>query len=134
MTEPSDFPVPEAIPLTAPYWQALSEGRLVFQRCKKCGYAWLPARSECPACLGDDVAWETASGRARVVSWVIYHYAFNKAFRDRLPYNVAIVELDEGPRLITNIVNQGDGLAVDRPAELVLEQEHEVTVARFRLV
>ncbi|MBI2225737.1 MAG: OB-fold domain-containing protein [Betaproteobacteria bacterium] len=134
MTETSDFPLPEVTPLTAPYWQALAAGRLVFQRCRKCGHAWLPARSECNACLGDDVGWENASGRGRIVSWVIYHYAFNKAFRDRLPYNVAIVALEEGPRLITNIVNPEAGLAADRPVELAIGQEHGVALARFCVV
>lgn len=130
----SEFPVPEITERTAPYWKALSEGCLVFQRCKNCGHAWLPPRTECSVCLCDEVAWEAASGGGRVVSWVIYHHAFNSAFRDRLPYNVVLVELDEGPRLISNIVNEGDGLAIEKRVELVLEQEHGVAVARFRLV
>ncbi|MBI3937507.1 MAG: OB-fold domain-containing protein [Betaproteobacteria bacterium] len=52
----------------------------------------------------------------------------------RVPYNVAIVELEEGPRLITNIVNPQAGLAADRPVQLVIEQEHGVALARFRVV
>ncbi|MBI3068794.1 MAG: OB-fold domain-containing protein [Betaproteobacteria bacterium] len=134
MSEQSDFPLPEITPLTEPYWKALSEGRLTFQRCGSCGAAWLPARAECARCLGDELGWETASGRGRLVSWVVYHHAFHKAFAQRLPYNVAIVELEEGPRLITNIVNPQAGLAVDRPVQLVIEQEHGVALARFRVV
>ena len=134
MPDTNDFPLPEANPLTASYWQALAEGRLVFQRCRKCGHAWLPARTECTGCLSDEVGWEQASGRGRIVSWVIYHHAFNKAFRDRLPYNVAVVELEEGPRLITNIVNPAAGLAADRPVQLAVEQEHGIALARFRMV
>jgi uncharacterized OB-fold protein len=123
----------EFTPLSAPYWQALAAGRLTFQRCPHCHYAWLPARQECPACLRDGSVWETACGRGRLISWVVYHIAYHPAFADRLPYNVAIVALDEGPRLITNIVNPEAGLAIERPVELSIGQAHGVALAQFRL-
>ena len=76
----------------------------------------------------------TASGKGRVVSWVIYHHAYHEAFKEQLPYNVALVELDEGPRLITNIVNPDAGIAAERPVKLQIEDEHGVALARFALV
>jgi uncharacterized OB-fold protein len=129
-----DFPVPEPTPLTQPYWDALRQGRLTFQRCRHCGHAWLPPRAECPQCLHPDWDWTTASGRGRVVSWVIFHHAYHEAFKSRVPYNVALVELDEGPRLITNIVNPQAGLAAERPVDLRVEDEHGAALARFALV
>lgn len=128
-----NFPLPEPTPLSQPYWDELAQGRLTFQRCRKCGHAWLPLRAECPECLGPEWEWAEASGKGRVISWVIYHHAYHEAFRDRLPYNVALVELDEGPRLITNIVNPQAGIRAERPVTLKIEDEHGVALARFAL-
>jgi uncharacterized OB-fold protein len=127
------FPLPDETPLSRPYWDALRRGRLTFQRCRKCGHAWLPPRAECPECLAAEWDWADASGKGRVISWVIYHHAYHEAFRDRLPYNVALVELDEGPRLITNIVNPQAGIAAEKPVTLKIEDEHGVALARFAL-
>lgn len=127
------FPLPEPTPSTKPYWDELQAGRLVFARCRNCGHAWLPARSECPRCLSDGWTWETASGRGKIVSWVVYHHAYHEAFKAQLPYTVAVVELAEGPRLITNIVNPGDGIALDRPVVLKVENEEGFALARFAL-
>ena len=127
-----DFPLPEPTPLSQPYWDALKAGRLTFQRCRTCSHAWLPPRAECPQCLAAEWDWTTASGNGRVISWVIYRHAYHAAFRDRLPYNVTLVELDEGPRLITNIVNP-EGLAAERKVKLKIEDEHGVALARFAL-
>ena len=125
----------DVTPLTEPYWQALTEGRLDFQRCSGCRHAWLPPREECPNCLGSDWSWETASGRATLVSWVVYHVAFNPAFADRLPYNVAIVELAEGPRMITNLINLEERKPrVDAALLLEVQQEGGLSLARFKVV
>lgn len=127
-----NLPLPVPTALSKPYWQALSEGRLVFQRCS-CGHAWLPARRHCPACLGSDLQWEQASGKGRLLSWVVYHTSYHEAFASRLPYNVAIVELDEGPRLITNMIDACDQLRGDAPVQLVVQHEDGVALARFRM-
>ena len=129
------YPLPEITPLSKPYWDALNEGRLSFQQCACCNHAWLPPRAECPECWEVQWRWKTASGRGRIVSWVIYHHAYHAEFKDRLPYNVALVELDEGPRLITNIVNLKDRkLAIELPVKLHIEEEHGVSLARFELI
>ena len=131
----AEFPVPQRTPISESYWQGLEEGELRYQHCEACGNAWLPARGECPRCLKAEWQWTRATGRGRLVSWTVYHIAHHPAFADRLPYNVAIVDLEEGPRLITNIVNpdEAGGLAIDRPVELVIERDHGVALARFRL-
>ena len=129
------LPPPIRSELTAPYWEALDSGTLVFQRCSECANAWLPARAECPRCLGPEWTWETASGGGRLVSWVVYHRSYHPAFAGRLPYNVAIVELDEGPRLISNIVGapQGEGLEADMRVQLHIEWDGGVPLARFAI-
>ena len=126
------FPKPEITELNRPYWDALEQGHLVVQHCAA-GHAWLPARRHCPTCLADAAGWRRASGRGRLVSWVVYHTAYHEAFAARLPYNVALVELEEGPRLITNIVYANDALRGDAPVVLCVEREEGQALARFRL-
>ena len=125
------FPAPAPTELSAPYWSALDEGRLTFQKCASCGHAWLPARGECPRCLGREASWQTASGRARLVSWVVYHHGYHPYYAERLPYNVAVVELAEGPRLISNIIAAEDRLRIDMPLTLVIQREAGTALARF---
>jgi uncharacterized OB-fold protein len=127
-----ELPKPEPTDLSRPFWDALREGHLVVQRCN-CGHAFLPARRHCPACLKPDPAWERASGKGMLVSWVVYHTAYHPAFEARLPYNVALVQLAEGPRLLTNIVDPLDSLRGDAPVELKIEWEGDTALARFRL-
>ena len=124
---------PPADPLSDPFWQSLADGRLTFQRCKRCGNSWLPARSECPKCLQADWIWENASGTAKLISWVVYHRAFHDAFAKRVPYTVAVVQLAEGPRMTTNIVGVTDpeALRIDQPLRLVIEPDFGQSVPRF---
>ena len=131
--ESATVPAPERNELNAPYWDALAQGNLAFQRCTPCGHAWLPPRSECPTCLADNYHWEKACGNARLVSWVTYHIAYHPAFKDRLPYTVAVVELGEGPRLISNVVGIDDApaLTIDQRLRLVIEREGGTAVPRF---
>ncbi len=127
----TQIPMPEVTPVSRPYWAGLDEGELRYQRCGACGNAWLPAREECPRCLEDEVTWQASAGRGRIVSWVVYHQAVHPSFADRIPYNVAVVELDEGPRLITNIKADPDDLSIEQPVVAVIEREGDVSVARF---
>jgi uncharacterized OB-fold protein len=133
---PAEFPKPEITPLNAPYWEALAAGQLLYQRCKRCQHAVLPARSECPYCLHPSLTWQQASGAAKLISWIVYHHAFHPAFASRLPYTVAVVELAEGARLVTNIVGAEDPekLRIDMPLLLTIEQDEGVALPRFRPV
>lgn len=127
--------LPEPSEHVAAFRAALADGRLTFQRCHRCGSAWLPPRDFCPACLAGEWDWEAASGRARVISWVVYHRAYHPAFADRVPYNVVVAELEEGPRMISNVIgiDGAEGLDIDVPLALAPETEGGVPVARFRL-
>jgi uncharacterized protein len=119
-------------PVEARYARELAAGRLGFQRCRECGHAWLPPREACPSCLAAASDWEVSAGAGRLISWVVYHVAFDPSVADRVPYNVAIVELDEGPRLITNLVGGGTP-SLDAPVRLVVDTDGEAAVPRFRL-
>jgi uncharacterized OB-fold protein len=118
----------------AAYWSALEQGRLCFQHCRTCANNWLPARTECPRCWSVDWTWEQSAGEGRVVSWVVFHTAFHEAFKSRLPYNVAVVELVEGPRLVTNLIEPfKQDEVVDQPCRLIIEKDHNRALPRFRL-
>ena len=122
--------------LDAEYQHALENGRLIYQHCDHCGYNWLPPREQCPECLGDNWKWLDAAGTGRLISWTIYHIAYHSDFADRLPYNVALVELDEGPRLVTNIDNPGElgGLGIEKPVKLKIVRTGSRPLAKFELV
>lgn len=127
------FPLPEVTDLSRPYWDALKDNRLLIQKCV-CGNSWLPARTHCPNCLATDWKWVPSAGTGRLISWVVYHTSYHDAFKDRLPYNVALIELDEGPRLIANMVDAIDKLSGDARVILSVGWEGDVALARFRLV
>ncbi|MDB5715661.1 MAG: hypothetical protein JWO15_3058 [Sphingomonadales bacterium] len=128
-------PIPEINDLNRPYWQGLAEGELRFQHCLACGENWLPARNACPRCLARAFRWQASEGMATVVSWVVYHKAYAPYLAARIPYEVSIVALNEGPRLVTNIVDSeaGKKLRVGLRVGLAIGQEAGVAVARFRI-
>lgn len=116
------------------YRAALEEHRLLFQHCTDCGHNWLPAATECPNCLSPDFEWAQSGGKATIISWVNFHVAFDNRFKDRTPYNVALVDLDEGPRLITNISEIPAGQDVTgRRVTLVFEHDMGRELPRFLL-
>jgi uncharacterized protein len=127
----ADYPVPDMTPVNEPYWRALEQGFLRFQSCD-CGNRWLPPRAECPNCLrADHWTWQRAAGTGEVVSWVEYHTAYHPSFAGHLPYNVAIVALTEGPRLITNIAAPSDQIAIGMPVRLAPILRSGVALAGF---
>lgn len=104
-------PVAERTELEQHFHDELANGRLVYQR--SAVNAWLPPRSEDPVSLTDEWEWAQASGAAMLVSWVTYHIAFHPFFQDKLPYQVAIVELAEGPRMLAPLELGGRTPAID---------------------
>lgn len=121
---PAQRPLPEPTLDDAPFWEGLKERRLLLQRCKACG-AWrgLPAAPICPRCLSQDYAWEAVSGRGRLYTWTVVYQRYHPAFVQEIPYNVALVELEEGPRLIARIVGcKNEDLRPNMPLEVGFEQ------------
>lgn len=128
-SKPVPFPTPE----TAPYWEAANRGELLIQRCNACGRAFFYPRSACPNCSSADVDWIRASGRARLHTYVINHRPA-AGFEDDAPYAIAVVELEEGPRMMTNIVgvpNTPEHLELDMPLEVRFDARGEQMVPVF---
>ncbi|MCJ7673111.1 MAG: Zn-ribbon domain-containing OB-fold protein [Acidimicrobiia bacterium] len=101
-----DLPAPE--PETRPVWDAAREERLLVKRCADCGEAHFYPRPFCPRCWSEDVTWEEASGDATLYTWSTVHVNDLPPFPERVPYVAAIVELAEGPRMMTNVVDCDD--------------------------
>ncbi|MEV6649179.1 Zn-ribbon domain-containing OB-fold protein [Streptomyces sp. NPDC051219] len=98
-----DRPEPDAF--TRPYWEAAAQGRLLLRRCKACGRVHHYPREFCPHCWGEDVVWEPASGRATLYTWSVVHRNDLPPFGSRVPYVAAVVDLAEGPRMMSEIVD-----------------------------
>lgn len=126
-------PIPEPDDASAPFWQGSLQGTLKLMRCSGCGTARLPSRMHCDACLSPDYEWFDASGRGTVRTFGVMHQKYHPGFYDELPYTVAIVELEEGPRLPTNLVKLGDRKAeVDMPVVVDWERHDDVALPKFR--
>jgi uncharacterized OB-fold protein len=93
-------PSPQISEVSRPYWEAAAEGRLVLQHCASCGKVRHYPRLLCDACYSDAVDWKQASGRGKVHSWTVAHYAYHPAFAPDLPYTLVTVDLDEGVRAL----------------------------------
>ncbi|UZJ30885.1 Zn-ribbon domain-containing OB-fold protein [Streptomyces endophytica] len=98
--------VPEVDAFTRPYWEAAAQGRLLLRRCRAegCGRAHHYPREFCPYCWSEDVDWEPAAGRGTLYTWSVVHRNDLPPFGDRVPYVAAVVDLAEGPRMMTEIV------------------------------
>ncbi|WP_406125317.1 Zn-ribbon domain-containing OB-fold protein [Streptomyces sp. NBC_00989] len=98
------FDIPEADAFTRTYWEAAAQGSLLIRRCADCGRAHHYPREFCPHCWSEDVTWEPASGHATLYTWSVVHRNDLPPFGERVPYVAAVVDLAEGPRMMTEIV------------------------------
>jgi uncharacterized OB-fold protein len=120
-------------PTTQPFWEAAADGRLAVQRCGSCATHVFYPRIACPACGSRDLTWVEASGRATLLSYVINHLPA-PGFEAVGPHVIAIVRLEEGPTMMTNIVGvepSPDHLAIDMPLQVAFEHRHGQTVPVF---
>jgi len=127
----TEFPRPDVTDTSRPFWNALNEGRLVFQECEQ-QHRWLPTRDFCPNCLSDRFKFVNAVGRAKLLSWVVYNSALSDAFKDQVPYNVALVQLEEGPKMMTNILMPNDELKAEMDLELEIVNQDNFKLAKFK--
>ncbi len=129
MTERA-FPVPDAVSL--PFWEGIAEGVLRVQRCGACGrYVFYP-RAVCPYCASSKLDWVDASGGGRIHSYTVVHRA-PPEYRDEVPYVVALVELDEGVRMMARLVDvEPAAVRVDLPVEVAIQGDPRLPYFRPR--
>lgn len=125
--------LPQPTPETQHFWDGTQAGELRLQRCNDCAKVYFPPRPFCPACASRGVSVFKASGKAILYSYVIHHRPV-PGFTP--PYAIAVVELEEGPRMMTNIVEcpqTPEALQLDMPVEVVFEpQNDKITLPLFR--
>ena len=126
-------PLPDVNEDNRQFWEGARGHRLLLQRCSQCR-EMRTGSPICPSCMSLDHEWIEASGKGRVYSWVVVHQRFHPAFEADRPYNVAVVELEEGPRLLTNLVDvENEEIRPDMPVEVVWDDvTEEVTLPKFR--
>lgn len=135
MTAASGLPAGEPVPNeeTGPFWDAAAEGRLVLPRCEACGFViWYPRRF-CPACHHHGVHWFEASGNGHIYSFTVVRRGHG-VWRDVSPYVLAYVELEEGPRMLTNVTHVDPAaVRVGMPVRVSFDQtEAGRALPRFR--
>jgi uncharacterized OB-fold protein len=127
--------IPKPTPETRPYWDGAAAGELRMQRCNACGKVYFYPRPFCRYCASKDVEWQRMSGRGRLVSYVINHRPQPPAAPDE-PQIIALVELAEGPRMLTNIVGvppEPANLPLDAAVTVDFEPRGDVALPVFRL-
>jgi uncharacterized OB-fold protein len=131
----ADRPVPLPDNVSRPYWEAAGRGELLYQECPRCGQRQLYPRALCTQCAGTP-EWRTASGRGTVHTFTVIRQNWAEPFREMLPYVVAMVELDEGPRLMSNVTEcSPDDVHVGMPVEAwFLPAEDGLALPMFRPV
>jgi uncharacterized OB-fold protein len=112
-------PGPTITALTAPFWEAASQGRLIIQHCDDCGESVFYPRPVCPHCWSDWLRWKDASGSGRLKSFSVIHKPGHPGWQPIAPFTVGLVELAEGPTMLSFIHEPADGnLTVGDPLKL----------------
>ena len=135
MSEDYTKPIPEPSIDSQPFWDALNEGRLVFQACGDCGKLRHYPRPICDECYSDHVEWKTSNGKGVIYSWTETHHPFHIGFRGKTPYILVTAEFDGGVRMQTQLLGaKVEDLKIGMHVEVVLTKATEdLTLPLLRL-
>jgi uncharacterized OB-fold protein len=131
---PYTKPLPVINEDTRAYWDFCQKHELRMQRCLDCGHIRFPVSYVCPHCHSVKFEWKQLSGRGSIYSFTIYRVAYHPAFKDDIPYVVAIVQLAEGPRMESNIIGcKVEDVVIEMPVEVLFEDiTEEISLPKFR--
>jgi uncharacterized OB-fold protein len=129
-------PLPQSDPVTAPYWESLKAHAMKIQRCNDTGKFFFYPRGLSPFTFSDNISWELVSGKGNIYAFTIVQLNRAPGFADELPYVVALIELDEGVRVMSNVIDvtpDPQHVKVGMPVELVYDDvTDEITLPKFR--
>lgn len=134
MTDPTPprRPDPTPTPLTQPYWDGARERELLFQRCTDCAATVFPPRGHCTTCWRRSLRWERSTGHGRLASETLVHRPGHPGFADAAPYSVALVDLDEGFRMLSNVeVPAGTRTEVGSPLVVTWREQNDYVLPVF---
>ena len=136
MPQTATKPVPVPDDVSAPFFDGARDRKLMLQHCTGCDAWSFPVRERCPHCFAAKLTWRQASGRGTLYTFTIMHQIMNPGFASAVPYNVAQIDLDEGVRMVSNVVGVGnDALRIGMKLEVVFEDAGDtVSIPKFRPV
>lgn len=131
----STRPVPVVSDYARPYWEGAAEGVLRLQRCEECQAHQYPPRAVCRGCWSDSLVWDEVTGRGTIYSFTTVHRPPSSDFSHFVPYVVGLIDLSEGPRLMSNIVDShADKIVIGAPVEVLFEPlSAEMALPMFRI-
>lgn len=125
-------PVPDGDSRT--FWEGCNEGKLLIQKCLDCKTHIFYPRAVCPHCMSDDIKWVESSGKGKVYSYTIARRAAHPSFKEDVPYVVALIELDEGVRILSNIINCNvEDVKCEMPVKVVFQNQEGMNLPKFQL-
>ena len=125
-------PIPVPTPVTQPFWDATKDHRLLLQRCAN-GHVFYYARTHCPECLSNEMTWVEASGRGKLYSYTVARRPQSPEFADDVPYIIAAITLEEGPRMTSLLVDADpDNVRIDGPVEVAWDDLGDLAMPYFR--
>jgi len=136
MSDDPSIPIPVANFDNAEFWEGCRKHELRLQRCRQCGALRHPPRPMCPECTSTDSEFARASGRGSVYSFTVVHGPTLPAFQARAPYNVVVVQLDEGLYIVSNLVDcPADEIRIGMGVEAVFEDlDEQISLPKFRRI
>jgi uncharacterized OB-fold protein len=125
-------PIPVPDEASQPFFDGARQHVLMLQKCSECGTFMWPVKPRCTHCLSADITWAPASGKGTLYSFALMHQIFHPGFADEAPYNIAEVDLEEGVRIISNIICPNEQLEIGMPLTVAFEDiGDEVTLPKF---
>lgn len=126
-------PLPVPTPISRPFWDAAKQHRLTLQRCAN-GHVFYYARSHCPKCLSNQLEWVDASGKGTIYSYTVARRPTSEEFAEDVPYIIGVIELAEGPRMTSLVVEAApDDVRIGAPVEVVFDDvNEEIALPYFR--
>lgn len=129
-----DAILPEPTKVSEPFWDGCQRGELLLQRCGKCRKVFFYPRICCPECGGQALGWTKSRGRGRIVSYTKVFVSFNGTFwQSQLPYTVLLIDLEEGPRMLSRLVGPDEGMCSGAEVEVEFVRIRGTALPYFRL-
>jgi uncharacterized OB-fold protein len=134
MTDSRGRHLPRPTPETAPFWDGCRERELMIQRCSACGHHQFYPRIICTECMSDQLEWVQAAGRGTVTSFSVARRPVSEAYAPDVPYVIALIKLDEGPTMMSNVIDcDPERVRIGMPVEVIFEDwTEEITMPKFR--
>jgi hypothetical protein len=126
-------PIPETDDASRPFFEGAMRGKLMLMKCTDCGAWRMPSRMHCDVCLSTNVDWVEASGKGKVRTFGVMHQKYHPGFYPELPYNLALIELEEGPRMVSNLIGvENKDIKVGMPVRVEFEKHEDAAIPKFR--